>query len=180
MDNKINVTIFNRTFIFETDPALFSPKKLDDGTRLLLEKTIIPKSAKTILDFGCGWGAIGIIVAKTHPDLQVVMVDNDPLALKISKNNLALNQVNNVRLLPSHALSFSPQFSLILTNPPWHKNKSVIPQMIEQAYSLLEPGGQLYIIISRQYKTEELLKRRFANAKIIATSTSYKVLVSKG
>ena len=55
-------------FSFETDPAVFSPGKIDAGTRAMLSEADLHPGDK-ILDLGCGYGVVGIWAAqKAGPD----------------------------------------------------------------------------------------------------------------
>ncbi len=178
MSNQITVGLLGEKFVFQTSPSLFSPKKFDPGSQLLLEHAILTETG-TVLDYGCGWGAIGLIIAKTHPHLQVVMVDNNPEALRLTKVNISANGIQNVRVIPTSVLGNTIKYSAILTNPPWHKNKTVIPNLIQQAFDLLEPNGSFYMVIAKQFNTQKLLEKVFGNSTTIISDKSYKLLCSQ-
>lgn len=169
--------IFDQQFVFKTDRRLFSPDKLDLGTRFLLENTIISSNTRTILDLGCGWGAIGTIIAKTHPQIQLVLTDNDPVALKLARENIAMNGVSNARVIPASNLSQN-FFDIIFSNLPWHKTLTAVPQMIKQALIGLKVGGKFYAVTNKQYRTQDKIKEIFGNVEIIFEQLSYKILES--
>ena len=174
-----NVRILGQNFCFQTEDNLFSPKKLDEGTKFLLESVSLSKTVTTILDYGCGWGAIGLVLAKINPNLQVVLVDDDPVAIKTVKANIILNNIRNVRVIPTSALGEAIKFSAVFTNPPWHKNKTVIPALIQKSFDLLEPSGSFYMVISKQFNTQNLMQRTFGNVATLAKNSSYKILCSQ-
>ena len=61
---SIFAEINNIGFTFVTDNNVFSKKGLDFGTRTLLES--INDIKGDILDFGCGYGPIGIYLKKKY------------------------------------------------------------------------------------------------------------------
>ena len=79
-------------FVFKTSSGMFSPQKIDLGTRLLVEDSLIPESGK-ILDLGCGYGVVGIVVKKIFPAAKVFMSDVNERAVKIAKENALKNKV---------------------------------------------------------------------------------------
>src|SRR5690348_13915146 len=81
-------------FKFDVGETLFSTFEVDHGTDVLL-RSIDFKGAKAILDLGCGWGPIGIILAKTNPQAQVILGDRDLLAVRYTNENIKKNKVKN-------------------------------------------------------------------------------------
>src|SRR5438552_4053498 len=92
--------LLGRTFRFTTAPGLFSADRVDDGTRLLLDHlpTGVPSS---VLDLGCGYGALGLPVAAKFDGARVVLVDRDTLAVEFSRRNAEAHRLSNVVTLPS-------------------------------------------------------------------------------
>ena len=76
---------------FQTDAGVFSKGELDQGTRLLLDA--LPALRGDVLDLGCGWGAIGIAVARLCPEARVTMVDVNLRALDLARRNAEANGV---------------------------------------------------------------------------------------
>lgn len=173
--------VFNIDFDFETALDLFSPKKIDEGTKFLLENCEHPKQSKLVLDLGCGYGTLGIVFAKLNPKAQVVMVDDNPEALKLAKENASANGLGNVRILPFSVIekSFGGSFSTVLSNPPWHKNKTVTPHFVALAHTLLNPGGKFYVVINKIFRTQDLMTKTFGNCEETSRNETYKVLLSK-
>lgn len=93
---KFNVLLRGENYVFETKTGLFSKDRIDDGTKLLIEKMQI-NPTDTILDLGCGWGPIGIVVTKLANKGKVYMVDIDIRAIKYSQLNAELNNVKKLK-----------------------------------------------------------------------------------
>lgn len=136
-------------FKFDVGETLFSTFDLDHGTDLLL-RSIVFNKAKTILDIGCGWGPIGIILAKKNSQAQVTMVDRDLLAIRYAKNNIRKNGLNNAAALGSISMEqISDQtFDLIVSNIPAKiGDKAIAEEFILTPYSHLNAGGELWIVV---------------------------------
>lgn len=170
---KINFA--GQDFIFETNPKLFSPNQLDAGSRLLLENIKDIKPGSKILDIGCGWGAMGIILAKLYPQAQVTLLDNDPLAIELTKTNIALNQIANAKTFKADVTrqTLSAQFDLVIANPPWNRKHSVMPKLISFALNHLEPSGKFYMVVNQTFKIDPVMKE-------VANQSPYKILLTTG
>jgi len=135
--------------VFETDAGVFSRDGLDKGTDLLLHA--LPPISGHVLDLGCGWGAVGVSLAKAYPGARMTMVDINSRAVELSGKNAARNGVK-VHALKSDGFEVlsEEQFSLIVTNPPIRAGKQVIYGLFEQSARHLLPGGSLFIVIRKQ------------------------------
>ncbi len=142
---------------FMTDAGVFSRGELDVGTRLLLDA--LPDLSGNILDLGCGWGAIGVAVAKAYPAAHVTMVDVNHRALDWARANAERNRVA-VNVLESDGMAavMGRTYDAIITNPPIRAGKQVIYQMFADAAKSLLPGGALYLVIRKQQGAESCVK----------------------
>ncbi len=156
---------------FETKPDLFSPKGLDIGTELLL--STLPKfSYTTALDWGCGWGAISLWLAKNNPKSKVTAIDSDIAAVKMAQENAKSNLLYNVQIIPSHGYEEVPKthkFDLICSNPPTHRGREVVDNMISQSFEYLNDGGSLLLVVEARIKpwVSRQMKEVFGEAKIL-------------
>ena len=121
---------------FKTDNGVFSKKEVDFGSRLLIETFQMPDLSGDILDVGCGYGPIGLSIAKTWPERKLFMVDVNSRALQLAKDNADLNSLDNVLIKESDCLSsvMEQKFAVIMTNPPIRAGKKVIYTIYEQSY----------------------------------------------
>lgn len=135
-----------------TQEEVFSPKGIDTGTKAMLSYVTLAKEDK-VLDLGCGYGIVGIWSAKQIGAGNVTMCDISPNAIACSKQNAILNGVaEGLSILESDGLSGIEErdFSLILSNPPYHVDFSVPKKFIEQGYKKLKPGGKMYMVVKRK------------------------------
>ncbi|MGN0793955.1 MAG: class I SAM-dependent methyltransferase [Aristaeellaceae bacterium] len=142
---------------FMTDAGVFSKGELDAGSRLLLDA--LPALTGDVLDLGCGWGAIGVAIARANPQARVVMADVNRRALALAKENCARNGVM-AEIVESDGLSavMDRRFDAVVTNPPIRAGKQVIYRMFADAAGALQPGGALYLVIRKQQGAESCVK----------------------
>lgn len=142
---------------FMTDAGVFSRGELDQGTRLLLDA--LPELSGDVLDLGCGWGAIGVSLARANPACRVVMADVNHRALELAKANLDRNGVS-ARCVESDGMAALSglRFDAVVTNPPIRAGKQVIYRMFADAAACLNPGGALYLVIRKQQGAESCIR----------------------
>ena len=159
---------------FETADELFSPRGIDRGTLALLS-VIEFGERDMVCDLGCGYGVIGILVAKIIGSANVLMVDNDALAIEISKRNATLNDVPQVEIVRSDGFSnvYQHGFSKIISNPPYHVDFSVPKLFIEKGFNRLQIEGILYLVTKRRTWYEKKLKSIFGNVVVLELDGYY-------
>ena len=157
------VIINNLPFIFYTDNGVFSKKGLDFGTRSLLESLNIKKGS--MLDLGCGYGPIGIYLAKKYniiPDMVDVNIRSIDLAIK----NAALNKVQ-VNVFESDGFTkIDNNYDYIITNPPIRVGKEKLYELLNDAMEHLNKSGQLWLVISKDQGAKTLIKDFEKNYKV--------------
>ncbi|MGN0971143.1 MAG: class I SAM-dependent methyltransferase [Aristaeellaceae bacterium] len=140
-----------------TDAGVFSKGELDQGTRLLLDA--LPPLSGEVLDLGCGWGAIGVALARVNPEARITMADVNRRALSLAEENARRNGVT-VRCVESDGMSalMDGRYHAVVTNPPIRAGKQVIYRMFADAARVLEPDGALYLVIRKQQGAESCMK----------------------
>ncbi|MBQ3485674.1 MAG: methyltransferase [Clostridia bacterium] len=142
---------------FMTDAGVFSKGELDVGSRLLLDA--LPALTGDVLDLGCGWGAIGVAIAKANKQARVVMADVNRRALSLCRENCQRNGVS-AEVIESDGMAevMGRRFDAVVTNPPIRAGKQVIYRMFADAARSLNPGGALYLVIRKQQGAESCVK----------------------
>ncbi len=154
-EKQINVIINDTKLKFITDNGIFSKKGLDFGTRTLLEN--IENIKGNILDFGCGYGPIGIYLKKTF-DVNVDMVDVNKRALSLALKNAELNNVK-VNIFESNIYeNVSKKYDAIVTNPPVRVGKKILYDILFEAKKYLNESGKLWLVINKNQGAKSLVK----------------------
>ena len=145
---------------FSATWGLFSPKGIDAGTHLLIEHIDI-QEGDTCLDLGCGYGAIGVTLAKCIQTSTVYMADKDFVAVDYARKNVAQNRLQNCHVLLSNGFSHLPniQFDLIVSNLPANVGKELLQIFLLDAKHYLKPNGRLYVVTISGLR--EFIKRNF-------------------
>lgn len=146
---EITYLLAGKKFVFDIGETLFSTFEVDYGTDLLL-RYLIPNNPKIILDLGCGYGPIGIVLAKNIPGAQVIMIDRDLLAVRYSKLNLVKNNITNTTVLGSIGMEaiHDQTFDLIASNIPAKiGDEAIASEFILAPYKQLNPEGELWVVV---------------------------------
>lgn len=162
---------------FLTDAGVFSRDGLDTGTRALLEA--LPEPAGRVLDLGCGWGAVGVLMGKRWPKAEIVMTDINRRAAELARHNLAQNGVT-AQVFEGDGFENVPgNFDMIVTNPPIRAGKAAIYALFADAKERLRPGGELYIVIRKQQGAPSALKylrEIFSEAEVVSRTAGFWVI----
>jgi 16S rRNA (guanine1207-N2)-methyltransferase len=152
---------------FETQPRLFSPREIDEGTAALLTLLHFRDDDK-VLDLGCGYGLIGIYAAKRINPRQVFLVDNDPAAVSCAARNAQINAVENIHIQCSDGFRGlgEKDFTKILCNPPYHTDFSVAKHFIEKGFNRLALGGCMWMVTKREDWYRNKLKSIFGGVRV--------------
>jgi len=169
------------TVEFEVVPGLFSYKEIDEGTKLLIEYAEIPQEG-VVLDMGCGYGVIGIVLAKANPRLRVYMVDINPESVRLAERNAKRNGVSDrVVVLRSNLYEAVKDltFDAIYSNPPLAAGMDTVEKIITEAPNHLKPGGSLQIVVRKGSEyISKLMEKAFGNVETLVSKKGYKVLKS--
>ncbi|ASJ22769.1 class I SAM-dependent methyltransferase [Brachyspira hampsonii] len=176
---NIEITIKNIDLKFTSNDKLFSPKNIDIGTLSMIDEVNFENENK-ILDLGCGYGVVGILAAKIIGENKVVMCDIDSEAVEASKNNAVLNNVSNISIIQSDGLKniIDKDFSMILSNPPYHTDFSVAKHFIESGFYKLALNGKFIIVTKRLDWYKNKLSSIFGGVKV-KEKNGYYIFISE-
>lgn len=160
-DKKIiNVDMFGKGFRFSTNSGVFSKDKVDYGTKLLLNNIVIHKKSGKLLDLGCGYGVLGVILGENYKNLDIDMVDVNERAVALANYNLKLNGVNGVNCYVSNIYEgVSSKYDYIVTNPPIRAGKDVLLQFLVGSYDYLVSDGQLWFVMRKDHGAKTMILR---------------------
>jgi 16S rRNA (guanine1207-N2)-methyltransferase len=139
-----------------TDAGMFSPERLDPGTRLLLDETPAPPASGDLLDLGCGYGPIACVLAARSPGATVWAVDVNERALELCARNAATAGLANVRCVTPQDPSVPARFAGIWSNPPIRVGKQALHELLGLWLGRLAPGGQAHLVAGRNLGADSL------------------------
>lgn len=159
-DVVFETVLSGRRFIFHSTWGLFSPTEIDEGTRFLLDYLEV-RPGDVSLDVGCGYGALGIPVAKLSPMGEVHMIDKDFVAVEYARKNAEINGIKNCQVYLSNGFSRVPdmKFDLIISNLPAKEGREFFQILLEDAKNHLRPEGRLCVVTISGLR--EFIKRNF-------------------
>ncbi|MES9815307.1 MAG: methyltransferase [Candidatus Thiodiazotropha sp.] len=167
---------------FHSTWGIFSPREIDEGTRLLVDRLRIAPT-DDCLDLGCGYGPIGLYMARRAPQGQTLMVDKDFMAVNYSNDNAERNRLTNAKAILSNAfdhIDTSLRFNVIASNIPAKVGKEMLSLILHDARQRLKPGGKLYVVTInglRQYMKRNL-NEIFGNYEKLKQGKSYTVALA--
>ena len=163
----VNELIKNIPLKFNTTPDVFSPGRVDRGTLAMLSVVEFAQNDK-ILDLGCGYGVVGITAAKIIGSQNVVMSDVCNKAVNLSRENALLNEVGDIKIILSDGFKHiqDKEFSIILSNPPYHADFSIAKHFIEKGFNRMCIGGKMFMVTKRKDWYKNKLIAIFGGVKI--------------
>ena len=177
-EKKVKIRIGENNLEFITDNGVFSKKGLDFGTRSLLEN--LPKLTGNVLDFGCGYGPIGIYIKTKYP-VQVTMLDINKRAVNLAKKNCELNHVECNVILSDMYENITQKYDYIITNPPIRIGKQKLYQILFEAKNYLKPNGELWLVINKNQGAKSLAKdlEKKYRVKIIDKNKGFYIILAQ-
>jgi 16S rRNA (guanine1207-N2)-methyltransferase len=170
-------------FEFLTSSSVFSKRRVDLGTRLLIESMVLPEKGK-VLDLGCGYGPVGVVAAVLNPELHVVMVDVNERAVRLARENAKRNRTDNVEV--HHGFLYEPvedmEFDAVLCNPPVSAGMKTVTSIVTNAPKHLRENGSFQIVVRTKIGGNRLsaeLEKAFGNVEVLSRGSGYRVLLSK-
>ncbi len=178
---KISIRIANEVFELYSGSGVFSKKRLDKGTELLL-KNLMLEGRRKVLDLGCGIGVAGIYAKMKSPDIELTLSDVNERAVKLCKKNLKLYGMEG-RVRQSDGMEkVKGSFDLILLNPPQVAGRDTCIRLFKESYEHLEEGGVLQVV-ARHNKGGKTLSHKmeeiFGNMEELAKGSGYRVYISR-
>jgi 16S rRNA (guanine1207-N2)-methyltransferase len=162
----------------ETDRGMFSPDRVDAGTRILLESVPAPPVSGNLLDLGCGYGPIALTAAKRSPSLKVFGVDVNERALELARRNASTGGLDNVRFVQAEEIE-DLRFDVIWSNPPIRIGKPALHQLLTTWLDRLTPAGSAYLVVQKHLGSDSLqrwLSDQGRPTARIASRAAYRVL----
>jgi 16S rRNA (guanine1207-N2)-methyltransferase len=164
-----------------TRPGVISWEHLDEATRILLD-TMVVHPGESVLDVGCGAGALGLTAVAAYGARRALLLDADADAVRCTARAIAEGELQaaEVRASDIAEAAGDERFDVVLTNPPFHVGKATaldLPrQFMADAWATLVPGGRLYLVANRTLPYERVLAEWFGTVRTVHDGRRFKVL----
>ncbi len=142
----------------QADRGVFGSKGVDLGTLTLLREAPAPPAKGEILDLGCGYGPIALVLARRSPDARVWAVDINERALELTRLNAAAAQLNNVAVSKPDDMPADTRFDALYSNPPVRVGKAPLHELLMTWLPRLRPGAPAYLVIQRNLGSDSLAR----------------------
>jgi len=178
-DIQFNETLCGHSLNYSSTWGIFSPREIDAGTKLLMQYIKI-NADDNCFDLGCGYGPIGLTMAKLAPNGQTLLVDKDFMAVEYSNKNAVNNQIKNAKAMLSNGFQHIDEnlkFDVIASNVPAKVGKEMMSLMLHDAHQRMNQDGRLYLVTVnglRQYMKRNL-KEIFGNYKKVKQGKAYTI-----
>jgi len=178
-DIKFTEILCDQTLSYNSTWGIFSPREIDAGTKLMM-KYIEINPSDDCFDLGCGYGPIGLTMAKLAPQGNTLLVDKDFMAVEYSNKNAAINKITNAKAMLSNGfqhIDAKQHFDVIASNVPAKVGKEMMSLMLHDAHKHLNKDGRLYLVTVnglRQYMKRNL-KEVFGNYKKMKQGAAYTI-----
>lgn len=174
-------TLREQALSFHTTWGLFSPREIDEGSRLLLDRIEV-KPGDDCLDLGCGYGPIGLTLARLTPQGHTTLVDKDFVAIEYCRKNIDANHIDNAEALLSNGFAAiqDRRFDVIASNIPAKVGNELMTLFFFDAYQQLKPGGRLYVVTINGLRDyiKRVFKERFGNYAKLKQGKNYTVAMA--
>ena len=182
-ESKISFRFRGHELTFISDIGVFSKEKVDYGSRVLLDAMDVKENQKSLLDVGCGYGTLGVSLAKVYPWLSVEMVDVNGRAVLLTNKSIEHNNVQNAKAYESYIYeNVEGTFDVIISNPPIRAGKKVVFEILEKSYEHLNNNGELVIVIQKKQgapSAKAKMEEVFGNCEVVNRDKGYYILKSQ-
>ena len=180
-EKTIEFTFNNKQYKFLTDNGVFSKDGLDIGTEVLLKALNFENIKGDVLDLGCGYGPIGIILSK-NTTAKIDMIDINDRAISLTKKNITLNKATNIDVFGSDGYeNVKKKYDYIITNPPIRVGKEILYKILKEAKEHLKPDGELWFVINKHQGAKSTAKDMASvyNIEVVEKSKNFFVIKAK-
>lgn len=175
---RIRIPIAGREVEVTTAAGVFSPERLDIGTKVLLDNMPAPPAGGDFLDLGCGWGPISLTLATLSPHARIWAVDVNERALDLVRRNAAQLGLNNIHAVRPEDVPADIAFRTIRSNPPIRVGKSVLHDLLETWIPRLDERSDAYLVVKRDLGSDSL--QRWLAATFDDGYSVYRSATAKG
>jgi 16S rRNA (guanine1207-N2)-methyltransferase len=179
-EKEFKCKIKDVSFTFITDNGVFSKNGLDFGTRTLLESLPTNGLSGDVLDFGCGYGPIGIFISKIK-NIKVDMLDINLRSIELSKKNSEINKADTNVFYSNIYENVTKKYDFIISNPPIRVGNEILYKILFDAKKHLKNNGELWIVINKNQGAKTIMKKleEIYDVELVAKNKGFYIIKSK-
>ena len=172
-----SVNIGDHNLTVKSLPGVFSHGEFDIGSQLLLDS--LPSLNGKVLDFGCGAGVLGAVMASRNPDIELEMCDISAFAVASSQATLEANGLKGKVFASDVYSDTSKDYRFIISNPPFHSgldtSYGATETLLATAPSHLNKKGELIIVANSFLKYTPIIERAFGKCSMLNKTTKFAI-----
>lgn len=177
---RVRVEVRGLVLDLWTDAGVFSAGHVDRGSLLLAKELQLQPGAR-VLDWGAGYGFLGLVAARLCPECQVTLVEVNQRAAALAEKNAQELRLRNVRVIAGAAPEAlgDERYETILSNPPLRAGRQAVEALIADAATRLTPGGELWLVIPTNKGAKRYLEYMsgcFAQTRTVSITGGFRVL----
>jgi 16S rRNA (guanine1207-N2)-methyltransferase len=152
----VRVSVWGEELPLVTGSGVFARGRLDVGTAVLFRETSPPAGGR-IMDLGCGYGVIGLAIARAVPSAAVTAVDvNERAVLLANENAAALGLADRFTASVPDAVDPGATYDEIWSNPPIRVGKQALHALLLTWLPRLAPGGRAVMVVGKNLGADSL------------------------
>ncbi|WP_068268127.1 class I SAM-dependent methyltransferase [Caviibacter abscessus] len=182
---NILFTFNDKNCEFITDNGVFSKDHVDEGTQILIKNTLknIDIDNLNVLDLGCGYGVVGIILKTIKKNINISFSDINNRSLELTVENLNLNNITDYKIYKSDLFeNIKENFDIIISNPPIRTGKENIFKLYEQSFEHLNDNGIFLCVIMTKHgakSTQKKLEQIYSHVICLSIENGFRVYMAK-
>jgi len=154
----VPATLWGRQVNLISAPGVFSARRLDPGTAVLLRACPPPTGPGPFLDLGCGLGPIALALA-LHTSAEVWAVDVNRRALDLTRRNAErLGLADRLHALAPDDIDPTLRFAEIWSNPPIRIGKAALHDLLTTWLPRLAPPGRARLVVAKNLGADSLAR----------------------
>ena len=160
--------------------GVFSHGRLDAGTQVLVRAAEPRLHSRTVLDLGCGTGALAVGLALTVAEATVWAVDVNERALALTRANAEAHKVaGRLHVVTPDEMPAAVRFDEIWSNPPIRIGKAAVRELLLSWMGRLADSGRAVLVVGRNLGADSYqrwLREQGFGCERLASAKGFRVL----